>query len=267
MFQWTSNVNSLWSAKPIKSRFTLRMTGIESRHFHLAIKNCWERIEQDMMLNSPTALVRITDNGGLLAFWSQPGYAQRILFVNCANQCALGTIEVTGMGAVVVNSCRGQNLNEEWPVLWKSQMVMVVGVEAGVEMKLTDSIAKTTGSIRYSGGHFRWYVPECFREPSKQHDLPEIEKTKLEEQLATGSDDGRSETASVVSIERAGEATGMLVRGRIEGTVAGIEWLPTNQPIPSYAHRMPNGRPYVHTTGFCPHCMFAPGATYTVPTD
>lgn len=106
-----------------------------------------------------------------MSLWSQKGYAQRVLVVNMTTGWTIGTVEVTASGALCVTKAHLMQVSEEWPVLWQTQVVMVIGIEKNTRVTIYDEIGKRTGALTYREDR-HWEIPPNWINRTRQYDLP-----------------------------------------------------------------------------------------------
>lgn len=121
-----------------------------------------------------------------------------MLFANRANGVIIGSIEVCATGAIVMkHGTNGATINTRWPMLWTSQVVAIIGVEAPAAMVFIDHIGEHTEEITWSTGYQYWYMPERYRNASRAHDIEAAcSRTNSEDSLVE-SDEPTSVTTSV----------------------------------------------------------------------
>lgn len=163
------NDGLLWMARPTKPRVKIYMV-TENRIFSLFTGE-WVDAD-DMVLNSVTAVVKAAANGRSITLYSRTGYAQRILFINRSNGNVIGTIEITAQGAIISTDGKGKNIMNEWPVLWKTQTVTIIGVTGSCSIRLRDMISLNEGVFRFVEPAKAWEIPVEFLDQTRAHDIP-----------------------------------------------------------------------------------------------
>lgn len=129
---------------------------------------------ENAIFNSATCVIRSQSSEQKLHMWSARGYAQRILIVNRFTERTLGTVEVSALGTLIIRPDHSHVLSDVWPVLWSTQVVMMIGIDDDTEFDLIDCIENTEYTFRYVRNGHRFIVSKELISGTAQHDLPAI---------------------------------------------------------------------------------------------
>lgn len=247
----------MWLAKPAKNRFRLDYGRLQGQ-FMLYVEGAWTS-DKPQVLISPTAVMNLSQDGRTIEFVSQRGYSQRMLFANMDNERIVGSIEIQASGALIIKNGTGEaTVKESWPLLWKSQVVAIIGIRAPAAITFHDSQGDWTGEITWNVTHPYWFIPEGYRKATRAYDIESDESdsdtddaSKAGARALRGKNVNRSESSVTEPNRPASSTPRMMTPEESKEVLNDIQYLDDAKAVPVWAHRLPNGRPFVHTRRVC----------------
>lgn len=161
----------MWLARPNKRRIGVDIQN--PRRFQVFM-NDGRSGAAPLILSSATAAIDVDTDGRKIELWSQSGYPQRLLFANIESDVIIGSIEIQATGAVIIkNGTNGATVRSNWPVLWHSQVVGVIGITAPVALQIRDYLGNRVDEVTWNRNYQYWFIPDRFRVPSRAYDVEE----------------------------------------------------------------------------------------------